>query len=64
MKSKEIIIEVIEANGQQCLAIDDYRVAGGKPWGGGRVVKKWKAQSKDILEALGISNKQLNKDGE
>lgn len=36
------------------LYINNYRVCGPKPWGGGKVIKEWKdAEKGDILHALG-----------
>ena len=36
------------------LYINNFRVCGPKPWGGGSVVKEWKdAETGDILRALG-----------
>lgn len=38
------------------IYINDYRVCGNKPWGGGEVWHEWKCTEKDILTALGISD--------
>lgn len=35
------------------LYIDDFRIAGPKPWGGGTVEKEWVAERRDIAQALG-----------
>lgn len=32
--------------------INDRRVGGPKPWGGGRVVKEWHTTVRDLLEAI------------
>jgi hypothetical protein len=39
------------------LYIDNYRICGNKPWGGGSIIKEWSAQRRDILTALGIKPK-------
>jgi hypothetical protein len=35
--------------------INDYRVAGPKPWGGGKILQEWKVERKDMETALHIS---------
>jgi hypothetical protein len=32
--------------------LNDYRIAGPKPWGGGRVIKTFKVTLKDLIEAI------------
>ena len=36
------------------IYINDYRICGNKPWGGGDVIHTWTATAKDILTAIGI----------
>lgn len=38
------------------IYLDDYRIAGNKPWGGGEVLYEWKADLTDILRALHLSH--------
>lgn len=45
-------IYIIEGVEGKAVALGDYRVAGPKPWGGGKIVKKWHVSVKDILCAL------------
>ncbi len=57
----KVTIEIIDGVGGLSLYINDYRVAGSKPYGGGRTVKKWDidelklivAMSKEARAALG-----------
>jgi len=49
-----VIIEVISGVEGQCIAINDYRVAGPKPWGGGKVIKKFTSDMSNMRRALGI----------
>lgn len=44
-------IEILEISGVEgnSLYIDDFRVAGGKPWGGGSVVQKWSVPISELL---------------
>jgi len=44
---------VIGAAGTDCLYINEYRVSGPKPWGGGNVLKTWMVDKKEIIQALG-----------
>lgn len=49
-------------NDGKSIYINDYRVDGSKPWGGGTIEKTWVAKKKDILIALGIKyDEDLNK---
>lgn len=43
--------EILEISGVEgnSLYIDDFRVAGGKPWGGGSVVQKWSVPISELL---------------
>ncbi|RPH41483.1 MAG: hypothetical protein EHM87_19560 [Burkholderiales bacterium] len=50
----EKIIEICIVRGCEgsAIVINDYRVAGPKPWGGGTIEKRWQCSLKDILEAI------------
>ena len=43
------IIEGVEGN---CILLNNFRVVGPKPWGGGRVIEKWQVSLEDIEQAL------------
>jgi hypothetical protein len=45
-------IEVIAGSEGYCLVVDSHRVAGPKPWGGGRTVRKWSVSRADLLRAI------------
>lgn len=47
----ELIIEVINGVAGWALSVNDCRVAGPKPWGGGTVLKSWNV---DIAELEAI----------
>lgn len=49
MKVKVCLVEGVEGNSIQ---INDYRICGPKAWGGGKVLKTWDAEAKDILKAI------------
>lgn len=36
----------------QSVYLNDYRIAGAKPLGGGTIVKKWSVRPKDIVSAV------------
>lgn len=38
---KTVRVELIRGVAGYCIAVDDVRVAGAKPWGGGRIEKTW-----------------------
>lgn len=50
----KVIIEIINGVEGQCVAINDYRVAGPKPWGGGKVSKKFTSDMSNMRRALKI----------
>jgi hypothetical protein len=35
-----------------CAYLGDFRIAGDKPWGGGKTVRVWTVRESDILDAL------------
>ena len=52
MAKKHICIEEIRGCEGNCITINDYRVAGPKPWGSGIVVKNWVADVDNVIRAL------------
>lgn len=58
-KIDEKEVELCLCNGVEgpCIILNDYRVAGPKPWGGGKIVRTWKVRVGDIKHA--ISAKQI-----
>ena len=55
MDNEKVQIEIINGCEGKSLYINDYRVAGSKPWGGGTVEYTWFTNKEDILRALGIT---------
>jgi hypothetical protein len=51
-EKKQVTLEVISGVEGPCVAIDDYRVAGPKPWGGGSVKHNWQMRIDDLLRAI------------
>lgn len=54
MDNETVKLELVSGCEGKSIYIDDYRVAGSKPWGGGRTEKEWTAKRENILKALGI----------
>jgi hypothetical protein len=48
----QVKIEVVSGVEGPSVYINDMRVAGPKPWGGGKVIYLFKAEARHILEAL------------
>jgi hypothetical protein len=48
------VIEIVIISGVEgpSVYLDNHRIAGNKPWGGGDVLYEWKADLADILAAL------------
>jgi hypothetical protein len=39
--AQTVVVEIVHGRGGDCLCINDQRVAGPKPWGGGTVTKRF-----------------------
>ncbi len=52
MSSDDVFVEVVDGVEGPCLVINELRVAGPKPWGGGTVVQSWRVSRDQINEAL------------
>lgn len=54
--SKPLYLEVIQGCEGPCIAIGDdngsHRLAGPKPWGGGRTIHQWKIDPDELLREL------------
>jgi hypothetical protein len=51
-KSSELyLVGVVEG---KSVYLNDCRIAGNKPWGGGKVISSWKVNSKEIADQLPI----------
>lgn len=47
-----------------CIAINDNRIAGPKPWGGGAVMESWRARRDDIARAIGFGEQTKTNEAE
>lgn len=52
MGEKRLCLEMVEGVQGPALYLENYRIAGPKPWGGGKTVRSWKVRRQDIDEAL------------
>ena len=52
MEHKHYSLELIEGVEGNSLYLNDYRIAGPKPWGGGAVIKSWKVRLDDLQRAI------------
>lgn len=52
-EKKTYPIAVVRWQGKpHCIYLNDYRIAGGKPWGGGDTLAEWRVSLKDLLSAV------------
>jgi hypothetical protein len=58
-----IILELVNGVEGDSIYLNDTRICGAKPWGGGSVIKKWTNSISQIEDALGIkfTDEQLDK---
>lgn len=52
---KEITIKLVNGVEGNSIYLNDTRICGSKPWGGGSVVKEWTTSIYEIEMALGIN---------
>ncbi len=57
MKTKELTnreLELVLIEGPEGMAVclNNYRIAGPKPWGGGKLCKAWCVKIDDIIKAI------------
>lgn len=52
VEQNKINIEIIQGVEGKSLYLNDIRVAGNKPWGGGSVVNNWKINEEDLIKAI------------
>lgn len=52
-KPKAYELEIVEWEGHlHCVYLNNFRIAGGKPWGGGVTVKKFRLTVDDLKSAI------------
>ena len=51
-KTYELMVCAFEKNPRYCVYLNDYRIAGSKPWGGSHAETTWHVTPTDICEAL------------
>ena len=60
---QEITIELVNGVEGNSIYLNDTRICGSKPWGGGSLIKQWTTSVRELENALGIkfTEEQLNK---
>ena len=54
-KGDKINICVLQGSEGKSLYINDYRVSGPKPWGGGKTIFETDVTKEELYQALGLS---------
>jgi len=54
MSKIKIKLELVNGVEGDSIYLNDTRICGSKPWGGGKVMKKWTTSIEDIESALGF----------
>ena len=52
--SDVIIIEACTTPGKPCLYLDDHRISGQKPWGGGTIIHRWPVTIKELVASFSL----------
>ncbi len=50
--SEKLKLDLVDGVAGVSVYLSDYRIAGPKPWGGGKVTRTWRVRRKDIEAAL------------
>jgi hypothetical protein len=46
-------LQVVRWEGHlRCVYLNDFRIAGGKPWAGGTAAKEWKVTLREVIRAF------------
>lgn len=54
--TKMVTIDLVEGVEGYSIYLNDYRICGNKPWGGGRTVKSWKVPEIEVKNQLSKVN--------
>lgn len=57
MKNEETIIEIVQGVEGPSVYINNFRIAGAKPWGGGKLIYTFKSDLNLILKALDLKRR-------
>lgn len=50
--SQKLKLDLVKGVEGNCIVLNQYRIAGHKPWGGGKVIQSWTVDREDIERAL------------
>lgn len=52
-EQEALSLEIVKWEGKiHCVYLNDKRIAGGKPWGGGNTARSFSVKKKDLIEAI------------
>lgn len=57
---RKFTLEYIAGVEGNSIYLNEYRIAGPKPWGGGKVIKEWTVEADDLERALGMKENSIN----
>lgn len=57
-RAGSVKVEMVQGVEGMAIYVNDYRICGPKPWGGGRVVRKWMTDVDRVIE--GLNSKPTN----
>ena len=52
VQEKQVLLTIMRGVEGLAIYVQNYRVAGNKPWGGGKVIAEWKVPTTRVREAL------------
>lgn len=53
-------IEIVQGVEGRCVSVNNTRIVGNKPWGGGTVIDSWKCSNNDIEMLYSIVKKEYD----
>lgn len=58
-----VTLKVVKWEGRlHCAYLNDHRIVGGKPWGGGTIAKEWKTTLREVIQAFPALQRALSID--
>lgn len=52
MRKETVKLDIVAGVEGNSIYLNDFRIAGPKPWGGGKVISSWDVRPSDIYKAL------------
>lgn len=51
---KTTTVDIVRGPEGCCLVVNDYRICGPKPWGGGKLVERWVLDAVELVRVLEV----------